>query len=95
MKTVSVVLAASLCLSPVVAHAAQGWGEGPQARAELNRQQAAFAERQLEQNAANLRAYQMAVAARAATIRAQQQAYQARLAGYHQEMQAWHSDIHS
>jgi hypothetical protein len=81
-----------------------------QARAEveetrrLNREQAAFAERQLAENAAAKRAYEEAVAERAANIARQQAEYEAALAAHRSEreqrerehartMERWRADV--
>ncbi|SHN60663.1 hypothetical protein [Erythrobacter sanguineus] len=71
-----------------------------QARAEvaltrrLNREQAAFAERQLAENAAAKRAREAAVAERAATIARQQSEYEAALASFESE-RARHAREHA
>lgn len=73
-------------------------------RERLNREQAAFAERQLAENAAAKRAYEAAVAARAQTIARQQAEYEAALAAVEAEkvrrereheaaMTRWRADV--
>ena len=106
MKTFSAFVAASLCLSAVTAHAqqktdsSQQASPSQQARAALNRQQAEYARHQLEQNAANRRAYQAAMAARAAKIQQQRQTHDAAVAAhdakvqrYKEAMRQWRADV--
>lgn len=95
MKTIPALLAASLCLAPLCAQAAQMADPVQQARAALNAQQAALAQAQLDQDAANLRAYHQALAARAATIRHERAAYRAQVRQYQQAMQAWQAQVHA
>jgi sRNA-binding protein len=109
MKTVSAFLVASLSLVtaslflvPGTAQAMPLDDSSPAARAALNRQQAELARDQLEQDAANLQAYRMALAERAAEIRHERAAhreamaaYDAQVRHYEQAMRAWHDDVHS
>ena len=90
----SSALALGLAAPAVQAQNADG---SAQARDELNRQQAEFAKHQLEQNAANQRAYEQAVQARNAAIQSAQAAYEAekaRLIREHDEAMArWQADV--
>ena len=89
--------AMALSLVSSAAQAQQSTATEEEHRAELNREQADFARHQLEQNAANQRAYDEAVQARMAAIRRQQADYEAekaRLAREHEEAMArWRADV--
>jgi|GEM_PF-5714358 len=93
MKAFSAILAAGLCLGAVGAHAQQMTVSPEQARAALNRHEAALARQQLDQDMANQQAYQMAVAARAAEIARQQQAHEAAMANYNAQVQRYQAAL--
>jgi len=93
MKTFSVILAASLCLGAVGAHAQQANMTPEQARAALNSQEAMLARQQLDQDMANQQAYQASVAARASEIDRQKQIHEAAMAAYDVQLQRYHAAL--
>lgn len=62
-------------------------------RAILNREQGEFAQRQLEENAANQRAYEDAVKAREIEIKRQEEEYAQRQREYEEAMERWRADV--
>jgi hypothetical protein len=94
MKTFSVILAASLCLGAVSAHAQQANMTPEQARAALNSQEAMLARQQLDQDIANQQAYRAAVAARESEIERQKQIHEAAMANYDAQVQRYHAALH-
>lgn len=62
-------------------------------RAALNREQAEFARRQLEENAANQRAYEDAVKARDIEIASRQEEYARVLQRHEEAMELWRADV--
>lgn len=95
MKTPLTLIALGLGLAAFAAQAEAGPAPvqtadaSQQERIALNNQQAAFAQHQLAQDAANQRAYEMAVATRKAEIHRQHAAYEAALRRHADEVQAY------
>lgn len=93
----SLICAMAVSLAPTMAHAQHTATSEEQQRDQLNREQAAAAQHQLDENSANQRAYDEAVRARRAAIEKQRAAYEAektRLAREHEEAMArWRADV--
>ncbi len=99
MKSITIIAAFSLCFA-TSAHAQMDQSQSQAARAALNSQQAAAAQQQLDQNAANQRDRDAAVAARNQTIQNNNMAYGAALhehhrtvREYHHAMREWRADV--
>ena len=80
--------ALSLVISASGAMAQQAEISVEDARAELNREQALYAQQQLEENAANQQAYDEKLKARAAEIERQKQEYEAAMARWREDAAA-------
>jgi len=78
----------SLAVSASGAMAQQAEVSAQDARAELNREQALYAQQQLEENAANQQAYDEKLKARTAEIERQKQEYEAAMARWREDVAA-------
>ncbi len=100
MKTLSAIVALSLCLCGGAVRAQAVSDPVQQARADLNNREAALAEQQMVQNAVNRQEYDMAVANRNDVMGrlhqseiAAQADYDAALLDYRQAMRLWRADV--
>ena len=100
MNTLTLILAAGLCLAAPAAYAQMDQSSSQAARAALNGQQADMAQQQLDQDAADRQAYEAAQAARQARIDrheanydAAMQMHYASVHEYHEAMRAWRADV--